>query len=823
MKYQRFIFILLFFFSVLPLFSQEKVYNKYHPDYPLLVRPRNHDPNFKNFPVKSFYESRDNWQTIIDTTWGAGRPFAEKQNIFDQYADAMHDEFDGFLSLGMNWQDWDSLRNHYYLKITDSTSRGSFSANMSQLANSLRDMHTQAYDQVVIQTPLNPGTPLLLLSGYLSVEHFGAVLTALPDSNLLVLRVVPNHPLGLQPGDIILGYEGIPWKILVQELFAAGLPFVPNGIGAASAYSDFLLLGAGMNWHLFDTMDIVQYSTGDTLHLAVAPMINLNVPFMLNNEQMEIPGVPFPDFSNGQIVSYGTINNTNIGYIYLFQEWPEASADDQFAQAVNALKNTEGLIIDMRLNFGGWALFSEAFDILFNDFTFTIEDAYRYGPSTLTLVPSGNAFLYQIDGLPVSLYDHPIAVLLGPTCISMGDLTAQRLRYHPTVRFFGKPPGASLGDNLFIEDYQDWNLRYSISDMYHVNQPGSYLNRAEFPIDFPVWHNPANVANGIDAVVQAALDWMNNLVYSHDLTLNDSYFSPGVDTVKITALLENPNSHTISSTVYIENVDTTFRDSVCLHQETLGQENEIWKGEYVPPAIGDLFKLSIAAYDSTNNEEFVIRNASRFITIGPLELAGYDVVQVLPMLWGYRTYLNLSIINAGLTGTAPNVVVELTTEDTTVWTIGNAKQIFGNIAAGVTVTSPQIYTVNCWSYPLIDTLRFKINIYSDGYLFWRDSSDVIVGIRSLEVPVPQSYTLYQNYPNPFNPITTVKFDLPKTSEVTLKVFNILGEEVTTIVSEKISAGSYSYEWDASGLASGIYLYRLQAGDYLETRKMVLMR
>jgi hypothetical protein len=59
--------------------------------------------------------------------------------------------------------------------------------------------------------------------------------------------------------------------------------------------------------------------------------------------------------------------------------------------------------------------------------------------------------------------------------------------------------------------------------------------------------------------------------------------------------------------------------------------------------------------------------------------------------------------------------------------------------------------------------------------------------------------------------------------VTLKVFNILGEEVATLVSDRLSAGSYLYEWDASNLASGVYLYRLQAGDYVETRKMVLMR
>jgi hypothetical protein len=97
--------------------------------------------------------------------------------------------------------------------------------------------------------------------------------------------------------------------------------------------------------------------------------------------------------------------------------------------------------------------------------------------------------------------------------------------------------------------------------------------------------------------------------------------------------------------------------------------------------------------------------------------------------------------------------------------------------------------------------------------------------------LPKEYKLKQNYPNPFNPTTTIEFDLPKSSEVTLKVFNILGEEVTTLLSTFLHSGSHKYEWDASNLSSGVYLYRLQAGDpsqsagqgYVKTRKMVLMR
>jgi len=110
------------------------------------------------------------------------------------------------------------------------------------------------------------------------------------------------------------------------------------------------------------------------------------------------------------------------------------------------------------------------------------------------------------------------------------------------------------------------------------------------------------------------------------------------------------------------------------------------------------------------------------------------------------------------------------------------------------------------------------------------SSTNITAIKSLPVViepgnqlVAEKFILYQNYPNPFNPTTTIIFDLPKTCHVMLKVYNILGEEVFTLISASLLTGSYQYEWDASNLASGVYLYRLQAGDYIETRKMVMMR
>jgi photosystem II stability/assembly factor-like uncharacterized protein len=88
---------------------------------------------------------------------------------------------------------------------------------------------------------------------------------------------------------------------------------------------------------------------------------------------------------------------------------------------------------------------------------------------------------------------------------------------------------------------------------------------------------------------------------------------------------------------------------------------------------------------------------------------------------------------------------------------------------------------------------------------------------------PVSYCLHQNYPNPFNPRTTIHFGLPHTEYVTLKVYNVLGEEVSMIVEGKHGAGMHHATWDASGLPSGVYFYRLTAGEYVQTNKMVLTR
>jgi hypothetical protein len=98
-----------------------------------------------------------------------------------------------------------------------------------------------------------------------------------------------------------------------------------------------------------------------------------------------------------------------------------------------------------------------------------------------------------------------------------------------------------------------------------------------------------------------------------------------------------------------------------------------------------------------------------------------------------------------------------------------------------------------------------------------------IGVQNSGEIVPSKYSLSQNYPNPFNPITNVKFSIVNSGTVKIIVYDIMGKEVQSLVNEKLSVGTYEIAFDGSNLNSGIYFYTLTAGDYTETKKMVLVK
>jgi photosystem II stability/assembly factor-like uncharacterized protein len=124
----------------------------------------------------------------------------------------------------------------------------------------------------------------------------------------------------------------------------------------------------------------------------------------------------------------------------------------------------------------------------------------------------------------------------------------------------------------------------------------------------------------------------------------------------------------------------------------------------------------------------------------------------------------------------------------------------------------------------------SLAIDNDGYLYAGTngggvykSINLVVGVKDEIISVPKEFQLFQNYPNPFNPVTTITYQLPNQSYVSLKVFDVLGSEVAVLVNGVEEPGYKSVTFDASRLSSGVYYYRLQARDYIETKKLLLLR
>ncbi|HEY5124404.1 MAG TPA: T9SS type A sorting domain-containing protein [Ignavibacteria bacterium] len=106
---------------------------------------------------------------------------------------------------------------------------------------------------------------------------------------------------------------------------------------------------------------------------------------------------------------------------------------------------------------------------------------------------------------------------------------------------------------------------------------------------------------------------------------------------------------------------------------------------------------------------------------------------------------------------------------------------------------------------------------------WRRNLTEIIGIQNISTEIPKSFKLEQNYPNPFNPTTKIKFDIPKVSNIKLTIYDIIGKEISILVNEKVSPGSYEVEFNGEKYSSGIYFYRLETPDFVQTNKIILLK
>jgi len=195
-----------------------------------------------------------------------------------------------------------------------------------------------------------------------------------------------------------------------------------------------------------------------------------------------------------------------------------------------------------------------------------------------------------------------------------------------------------------------------------------------------------------------------------------------------------------------------------------------------------------------------------FMTGGPAVQGGFNVASYTGQLSAVDTLVKL--ISGELTHSLPNPFEN----DTVIWSF--------NYTAPDSILTDTLYSVG-------NSVNGDGN--PTGPDKWNFGKNFIIHIVDSPVNVeehntkPEQYFLYQNYPNPFNPSTTISYTIPNSSFVTLKVYDVLGNEAAVLVNQQQSAGKYNVTFNAANLSSGIYLYCIEAGSLIYTRKMILLR
>jgi hypothetical protein len=674
-----------------------------------------------------------NWAALIDSAWDAGPPTATKLGVFDAFWNTINTNWGGFPNLDINW---DSLKSVYRPQVSAGLTRGRFAGILGRLTRALHEWHAYAYDPVIdasvgitssrgqvlcrLSAQRITGLPVLDYDGIID-HYFGAGVTSLGDSVSMVYSAPPDHPLGLRPGDLILGYDGIRWKDLIRELWAAELPTLGGAGGGSNTQgiAHGIMRCVGANWSLFDTIDIVKYPSNDTINLPTSLLHALPADPFYASEQLPVPGVPLPSLASKDYVSWGVIQGTNIGYANAW-DWegdPEGKTKTQFGQAIYDLvvsKKVSGLVLDWRTNVGGWEDYAnEGFKYLFDS---DPTDNYARAIRTSANDHFGFSIMkpYAPDYFtPVHLFDHPIAVLTGPCCGSAGDYNAFRMRFHPMVRFFGKPTAGAYVDETTDPNFALSGYKYRVDNgsVYsNVNGEGIMIHKT-FPVDEEVWLTREGVAKGEDDVVKRALQWMDSLSYAHDVLVSKDTVQNPADSIRITAQVTNPGQHTLVVSAIVTTAQGLVTDSVVLSKAPAGS---LWHAFISAPHANGRYSISVRTNDVTAGTYRKLPNAASFTAI-------------------------------------------------------------------------------------------------------------VTDVHQLAEDLPKDFGLQQNYPNPFNPTTLVRYQLPVVSDVRLGVYDLLGREVSVVVSERKAAGSYEVKFDGTNLSSGVYFYRIQAGEFCQTKRCVLVK
>ncbi|UCF64038.1 MAG: right-handed parallel beta-helix repeat-containing protein, partial [bacterium] len=290
------------------------------------------------------------------------------------------------------------------------------------------------------------------------------------------------------------------------------------------------------------------------------------------------------------------------------------------------------------------------------------------------------------------------------------------------------------------------------------------------------------------------------------------YIHPINDTLEIGVKALNPNQQTLSiiTNMYYQgglwDEIQLFDDG--LHGDSLAGDM-FFANKILPLFLEETFEFTHRFIYQPSQKSIIFSESQKITSVGPLSVSEF---RVYPST-GNHIQLYLILYNEGQNKTAENIRADLIPRDGWGIIFSGQSPNFGNIVAGDTSSnnSPFIVEIDTSNYP--GYLTFDVEIKSNGYTYWTHKN-LVIPAQILDIQQPQNVTehfaLYQNHPNPFNPKTVIRWQLAVAGKVSLEIYNLKGQKITTLLSTSLLPGLHSVEFDASNLASGVYFYRLEA-------------
>ena len=331
----------------------------------------------------------------------------------------------------------------------------------------------------------------------------------------------------------------------------------------------------------------------------------------------------------------------------------------------------------------------------------------------------------------------------------------------------------------------------------------------------------------------------SQLVHADSVIIKDKFVDPDVGPLHVLGHVINPEGRELSAKAFLLSDDESVLDSTDLFDDGLNDDGDAGNGVYGGYWAASGEKNYTASIKTVDLETGFTRNGlnwfitDRFTTKGPVvvdSLLFYNPDADTEPNPGDIIRYDLKLLNKGETDTIFNVSINVLHISGYTQKYGFGSPVFGDLAPGESKKGSRNYGIAFSdSCPAPANIPFGVQIVSESDTFWTDTFYVFVDtiLTAIEHEInmiPEQFSLKQNYPNPFNPSTVINYELPTTNYVELSVYNLLGQKVTTLVSERQRAGQHEIEWNAAGFASGVYYYRLQVdAGFVQTKKLILLK